>query len=104
MAADSGMPEMYEVSATLNVSAQQIAVLDDTHIGDINGAFGTIRRDDHGPRHSWRSRIRTLLAILGPGLIVMVGDNDAGAFGPRQACMIRKRNHRLSPRLRTQTA
>jgi Mn2+/Fe2+ NRAMP family transporter len=22
-----------------------------------------------------------LLAIVGPGLIVMVGDNDAGAFG-----------------------
>ena len=26
-------------------------------------------------------RLRTLLAIVGPGLIVMVGDNDAGAFG-----------------------
>jgi len=25
--------------------------------------------------------LRTLLAILGPGLIVMVGDNDAGGFG-----------------------
>jgi len=25
--------------------------------------------------------LKTLLAILGPGLIVMVGDNDAGAFG-----------------------
>ena len=27
-----------------------------------------------------RRRFKTLLAILGPGLIVMVGDNDAGAF------------------------
>ncbi|MBV9522616.1 MAG: divalent metal cation transporter [Alphaproteobacteria bacterium] len=27
------------------------------------------------------ARLKTLLAILGPGLIVMVGDNDAGAFG-----------------------
>jgi Mn2+/Fe2+ NRAMP family transporter len=26
-------------------------------------------------------RLKTLLAIIGPGLIVMVGDNDAGAFG-----------------------
>jgi Mn2+/Fe2+ NRAMP family transporter len=28
----------------------------------------------------WAHRLRTFLAILGPGLIVMVGDNDAGAF------------------------
>jgi Mn2+/Fe2+ NRAMP family transporter len=54
--------------------------LDEAHIGDINGAFGTIHRGDHGPRHTWSARLRTLLAILGPGLIVMVGDNDAGAF------------------------
>ncbi|HEY6258185.1 MAG TPA: NRAMP family divalent metal transporter, partial [Xanthobacteraceae bacterium] len=56
------------------------AVLDEAHIGDINGAFGTIRHGDHGPRIGWRARLTTLLAILGPGLIVMVGDNDAGAF------------------------
>ncbi len=57
------------------------AVLDDAHIGDIKGALGTIKRGDHGPRNGWRARLMTLLAILGPGLIVMVGDNDAGAFG-----------------------
>jgi NRAMP (natural resistance-associated macrophage protein)-like metal ion transporter len=57
------------------------AVIDEAHVGDIHGALGTIRRDDTGPRGSWRARLRTLLAILGPGLIVMVGDNDAGAFG-----------------------
>jgi len=57
------------------------AVLDDAHIGDIRGAFGTIRHGDIGPRDGWWARLRTLLAILGPGLIVMVGDNDAGAFG-----------------------
>ncbi|HTL92318.1 MAG TPA: divalent metal cation transporter, partial [Steroidobacteraceae bacterium] len=56
-------------------------VLDDAHTGDIHGAFGTIRRHDVGPRAGWGARLRTLLAILGPGLIVMVGDNDAGAFG-----------------------
>ena len=27
-----------------------------------------------------RAKLKTLLAIVGPGLIVMVGDNDAGAF------------------------
>jgi NRAMP (natural resistance-associated macrophage protein)-like metal ion transporter len=57
------------------------AVLDDAHVGDIHGAFGTIRRGDHAPRVGWRARLKTLLVILGPGLIVMVGDNDAGAFG-----------------------
>ncbi|MBS0212771.1 MAG: divalent metal cation transporter [Proteobacteria bacterium] len=56
-------------------------VLDSAHRGDIHGAFGSIRHDDHGPRKGWRERMRILLAILGPGLIVMVGDNDAGAFG-----------------------
>ena len=68
-------------TATNLTEAKRAAVLDDAHLGDIRGAFGTIRRGDHGPRRGWRARLRTLLAILGPGLIVMVGDNDAGAFG-----------------------
>ncbi|TMC40623.1 MAG: divalent metal cation transporter [Chloroflexi bacterium] len=54
------------------------AVLDDLHQGDIHGAFGTIRVSDVTPRRTWRRRMLTLLAIVGPGLIVMVGDNDAG--------------------------
>jgi NRAMP (natural resistance-associated macrophage protein)-like metal ion transporter len=54
------------------------AVLDDAHVGDIQGAFGTIRQHDTGARRSWTARLLTLLAIMGPGLIVMVGDNDAG--------------------------
>jgi NRAMP (natural resistance-associated macrophage protein)-like metal ion transporter len=54
------------------------AVLDDAHVGDIQGAFGTIRQHDLDSRRSWRARVLTLLAIMGPGLIVMVGDNDAG--------------------------
>src|ERR1700724_665695 len=53
-------------------------VLDEAHIGDIRGALGTIRVYDTGERQSWRSRAMALLAIMGPGLIVMVGDNDAG--------------------------
>jgi NRAMP (natural resistance-associated macrophage protein)-like metal ion transporter len=57
------------------------AVLDEAHIGDIRGALGTIRHNDIAPRRGWWARFKTLLAILGPGLIVMVGDNDAGAFG-----------------------
>src|SRR6201997_4071810 len=61
--------------------AAAVAVLDEAHIGHIHGAFGTILQHDTGPRLGWGPRLRTLLAILGPGLIVMVGDNDAGAFG-----------------------
>jgi Mn2+/Fe2+ NRAMP family transporter len=57
------------------------AVLDEAHTGHINGALGTIRHGDIAPRSGWFAKLRTLLAILGPGLIVMVGDNDAGAFG-----------------------
>jgi NRAMP (natural resistance-associated macrophage protein)-like metal ion transporter len=54
------------------------AVLDSAHVGDIQGAFGTIGQHDTGARRSWRARALALLAIVGPGLIVMVGDNDAG--------------------------
>jgi Mn2+/Fe2+ NRAMP family transporter len=57
------------------------AVLDEAHVGHIQGAFGTIHHGDVAPRTTWMARLKTLLAILGPGLIVMVGDNDAGAFG-----------------------
>ena len=56
------------------------AVLDNAHIGHINGALGTILHGDVAPRTGWIAKLKTLLAILGPGLIVMVGDNDAGAF------------------------
>jgi NRAMP (natural resistance-associated macrophage protein)-like metal ion transporter len=52
-------------------------VLDSAHVGDIKGAFGTIREHEDAHR-GLRSRALALLAILGPGLIVMVGDNDAG--------------------------
>jgi NRAMP (natural resistance-associated macrophage protein)-like metal ion transporter len=52
-------------------------VLDSAHVGDIQGAFGTIRQHEEAHR-GLRSRALALLAIIGPGLIVMVGDNDAG--------------------------
>jgi NRAMP (natural resistance-associated macrophage protein)-like metal ion transporter len=54
-------------------SAGERSVLD---AGDIKGAFGTIR--DQDARRGPRARLLALLAIIGPGLIVMVGDNDAG--------------------------
>ncbi len=57
------------------------AVLDTAHVGDIRGALGTIHRGDVSLRPGLSAKFKTLLAIVGPGLIVMVGDNDAGAFG-----------------------
>ncbi|VWC49318.1 MULTISPECIES: NRAMP family divalent metal transporter [Burkholderia] len=72
------------MSTPSNVSppiAERSAVLDEAHLGDIRGALGTIAHHDTGTRGTWWARLRTLLAIIGPGLIVMVGDNDAGAFG-----------------------
>src|SRR5208282_2024725 len=68
------------MTANANISDPVTAVLDDAHIGAIRGAFGTILQGDIGPRTTWKHRLTTLLAILGPGLIVMAGDNDAGAF------------------------
>src|SRR6516225_10829000 len=68
---------------TMNVTIAgpvESAVLDTEHIGHIHGAFGTILHGDVAPRRTWKHRLTTLLAILGPGLIVMAGDNDAGAF------------------------
>jgi len=56
------------------------AVLDEAHVGDIRGALGTISADDLAPRAGLSAKLKTLLAIVGPGLIVMCGDNDAGAF------------------------
>src|ERR1700690_2250730 len=67
------------VNVKINPRAET-AALDDAHIGHIQGAFGTIFQGDVAPRKTWRRRLTTLLAIVGPGLIVMVGDNDAGGF------------------------
>jgi len=58
----------------------QTAVLDEAHVGDIRGALGTISADDLASRAGLSAKLKTLLAIVGPGLIVMCGDNDAGAF------------------------
>ena len=54
------------------------SVIDEAYVGEIRGALGTIGEHDLAPRRSLRARLLTLAAIVGPGLIVMVGDNDAG--------------------------
>jgi Mn2+/Fe2+ NRAMP family transporter len=70
-----------DVNTDTIVAPANTAVLDQAHLGDIHGALGSIAEDDFAPRLTLGARWKTLLAILGPGLIVMVGDNDAGAFG-----------------------
>ena len=67
--------------ANVDTDPKPAAQLDSAHVGDIEGAFGTIRVGDEAPRAGLKARLVTLLAVVGPGLIVMVGDNDAGAFG-----------------------
>ena len=52
-------------------------MLDEAHLGDIEGALGRIRLDD-AQQSGLKRQLVTFLAIVGPGLIVMVGDNDAG--------------------------
>ena len=59
-------------------SAPQTAVLDSAHLGDIEGAFGRISLGELDRPRTFKIRLMTLLAIVGPGIIVMVGDNDAG--------------------------
>jgi len=57
--------------------AHASAVLDEAHLGDIEGALGRVKLGDEQSR-GLRRKLITFLAIMGPGLIVMVGDNDAG--------------------------
>jgi len=56
------------------------AVLDRAHLGDIDGAFGALRTQDSVGVQSRFSRLRMLLAVMGPGVLVMVADNEAGSF------------------------
>jgi Mn2+/Fe2+ NRAMP family transporter len=61
-------------------SADRRGALDRAHIGDIEGALGTIASFDTGRRMTRWRHLAALLAILGPGLIVMAADNDAGTI------------------------
>ena len=64
--------------ADAKVAIGNTAVLDAAHLGDIRGAFGTIAEHESNTPRTWRRRLLALAVIMGPGLIVMVGDNDAG--------------------------
>jgi Mn2+/Fe2+ NRAMP family transporter len=53
---------------------------DRAHRGDLEGALGVISALDTGPRRDARRRLAALIAVLGPGLVVMAADNDAGGI------------------------
>jgi Mn2+/Fe2+ NRAMP family transporter len=69
---------MLKISAATPAEMHAAAVLDDAHVGDIHGAWGTIEHEATVPRRNWIAALLALLVIMGPGLITMVGDNDAG--------------------------
>src|ERR1700691_4131984 len=71
---------MATITRSVSPAVARAAVLDDAHVGDIRGALGTFSAGDFAPRAGLPAKLKTLLAIVGPGLIVMCGDNDAGAF------------------------
>jgi Mn2+/Fe2+ NRAMP family transporter len=60
--------------------ADRRSVLDRAHRGDIIGALGRVPSVDTGPRRGLRHRLVTLLAVMGPGVVVLVADNDAGGI------------------------
>ena len=69
---------MSVLSPSFAPSAERRSALDRAHRGDIRGALGVVPAFDCGPRVSRRRRLATLFAVMGPGLVVMVADNDAG--------------------------
>jgi Mn2+/Fe2+ NRAMP family transporter len=66
--------------AQFGPAADRRHAADRAHRGDVEGALGVISAMDTGPRHGTRRRLAALLAVLGPGLVVMAADNDAGGI------------------------
>ena len=68
------------VRASFAPHSERRSVLDRAHRGDILGALGTVPMFDTAPRLSVAAKLGTFLAIMGPGLVVMVADEDAGSL------------------------
>lgn len=66
------------VQASFDQAVERLNVLDRAHHGNIEGALGTVSELGQASTRQWSAGVRTLLAIAGPGLIVMAADNDAG--------------------------
>ena len=57
------------------------AVLDSAHVGDIQGAFGTISQHDTAARRSWRARALTLAAIAAGMTLTLLDRRRSGRIG-----------------------
>jgi len=68
------------VEQSFHGPADRRSALDRAHRGDLVGAFGTVASHDTERRRTLRRRLATLAAVVGPGLIVLVADNDAGGL------------------------
>lgn len=66
--------------ASFGPPADRRSLLDRAHRGDIVGALGRVRSVDTGPRRTLGRRLATLAAVVGPGVVVLVADNDAGGI------------------------
>ncbi len=74
---------MYQIEETTIVFdgvEESTVYIDPASSDDIQGAWGTIKSSDSTTRQTWFKRLLALLVIMGPGLITMVGDNDAGGI------------------------
>jgi Mn2+/Fe2+ NRAMP family transporter len=68
------------IGAAFGPDADRRSAADRAHRGDLEGALGVISSSDTGPRRGAARRLATLAAVAGPGLVVMVADNDAGGI------------------------
>ncbi len=68
------------IGAVFGPDADRRSASDRAHRGDLEGALGVISSSDTGPRRGAVRRLATLAAVTGPGLVVMVADNDAGGI------------------------
>ncbi len=72
---------MTTIDATFTPPAGRRAVLDRAHVGDVEGAFGTLSEAAIPPTRGLRARLAALAVVLGPGLVIMAADNDAAGLG-----------------------
>jgi Mn2+/Fe2+ NRAMP family transporter len=66
------------VAKQLDEQTLDSAVIDAAHLGDIRGAFGTLRWRQLWPARTPRRRLLVLATVMGPGVLALTADNDAG--------------------------
>ena len=76
----AGSGDRQVTTAAFGPSVDRRNAVDRAHRGDLEGALGVIPVFDTGPRRDARRRLVALGAVLGPGLVVMAADNDAGGI------------------------